>query len=387
MKSRLFFTLICSFLCFSAGAQQTINESISHGGITRDYILYVPANYTGTEVVPLLFNFHGYTSNASQQMFYGDFRSIADTAGFIIVHPEGTLDGNGTTHFNVGWGGSTVDDVGFTAALIDSISVQYNINQDRIYSTGMSNGGFMSFKLACELSDRIAGVASVTGSILPATLTNCDALHPTPVMQIHGTTDGTVPYNGGAGWTEPIASLVDYWAGFNNCDLTAVVEDIPDINTNDGTTVERYSYINGDNCAEVIHYKIASGGHTWPGTAFTSAGTNQDINASIEIWNFLSKYDINGLIGNCITASTQKEEISIASLSVYPNPAENELRVEGIQYLIDSQGLFITDMSGATVLTLENADDSIDISELSSGMYIVNIKHSLGEVSIRFTKR
>jgi polyhydroxybutyrate depolymerase len=201
MKYRLFLTIFCSFLHLSADAQQTINASITNGGIQRDYILYVPANYTGTSGVPLLFNFHGFTSNATQQMFYGDFRSIADTAGFIIVHPEGTLDNNGITHFNVGWGASTVDDVAFSSALIDSISAQYNIDQDRVYSTGMSNGGFMSFKLACELSDRIAGIASVTGSILPLTLSNCNALHSTPIMQIHGTTDGTVPYNGGAGWT------------------------------------------------------------------------------------------------------------------------------------------------------------------------------------------
>ena len=170
MKFKLFFTIFCSFLYLSADAQQTINASIINGGIQRDYILYVPANYTGTAAVPLLLNFHGLTSNATQQMFYGDFRSIADTAGFIIVHPEGTLDNNGDTHFNVGWGASTVDDVAFSSALIDFISAQYNINQDRVYSTGMSNGGFMSFKLACELSNRIAGIASVTGSILPLTL-------------------------------------------------------------------------------------------------------------------------------------------------------------------------------------------------------------------------
>jgi len=163
MKFFFSLTLLFSVLQMNAVAQQTISDSISHDGMTREYILYVPANYTGTEEVPLLFNFHGYTSNATEQMWYGDFRSIADTAGFIIIHPEGTEDGTGTTHFNVGWGGSTVDDVSFTEALIDSISAEYTINQDRIYSTGMSNGGFMSFKLACELSDRIAGIASVTG--------------------------------------------------------------------------------------------------------------------------------------------------------------------------------------------------------------------------------
>lgn len=385
MKLQLSLSILCSALYFMVGAQQTINGSITHDGIQRDYIIYIPANYTGTTAVPLLFNFHGYTSNANSQMWYGDFRSIADTAGFIVIHPQGTVGSDGETHFNVGWGTSSIDDVGFTSALIDSISAQYNINQDRVYSTGMSNGGFMSFLLACELSDRIAGIASVTGSILPSTLTSCNALHSTPIMQFHGTADGTVPYAGGIGWTEPVSSLVDYWANFNNCSVTPVIENVPDINAGDGSTVEKFSYLNGDNCTEVIHYKITNGAHTWPGTAFSSAGTNQDINASVEIWKFLSQYDINGLM-NCSSAGLD-EEVLIPSLSVYPNPVENKLQIEGLQDLSDLDNLIITDLSGAILFTSESVGNGIDVSELSSGLYMVHIKHSLGEASIKFSKR
>jgi len=385
MKLRLSLTILYSALYFIAGAQQTITSSITHASIQRDYILYVPANYTGTTAVPLLFNFHGYTSNANEQMWYGDFRSVADTAGFIIVHPQGTVGSDGITHFNVGWGTSTVDDVGFTSALIDSISAQYNINQDRVYSTGMSNGGFMSFRLACELSDRIAGIGSVTGSILPATLTNCNALHSTPIIQIHGTSDGTVPYTGGAGWTEPVSSLVDYWANFNNCLATPLIENMPNISVVDGSTVEKYSYLNGDNCTEVIHYKITNGAHTWPGSIINLPGTNYDIKASVEIWRFLSQYDINGLI-NCGSIGLD-EEVLIPSLSVYPNPTENTLQIEGLQDLKDLHKLIITDLSGAILFTTERVDKGIDVSELSSGFYIVHIKHSSGEASIKFIKR
>lgn len=385
MKFYILLSILVSLFCFNGKAQQTVTDSISHGGLTRDYIMYVPPNYTGTNAVPLLFNFHGYTSNANEQMWYGDFRSIADTAGFIIIHPEGTLDGTGTTHFNVGWGGSTVDDVGFTAALIDSISADYNIDQDRVYSTGMSNGGFMSFKLACELSDRIAGIASVTGSILPATLNNCNATHSTPIMQIHGTSDGTVPYGGGAGWTEPISSLIDYWADYNNCDLAAVIENVPDSNTGDGSTVEKFTYLNGDNCTEVIHYKVANGGHTWPGTIFNTAGTNQDMDASIEIWNFLSQYDINGLIGNCSTAELEDEE-SLNTLTVYPNPATNNIQIEGFQNLIDIQEVVITDLSGTVILTTKTMENGINVSQLAKGMYHISIRQSGGITSIKFVK-
>ena len=384
MKYKLPLTILCSFLYLTAVAQQTINGSITHDGIQRDYILYVPANYTGAASVPLLFNFHGYTSNANEQMWYGDFRSIADTAGFIVIHPEGTLDNTGTTHFNVGWGASTVDDVSFSGALIDSVSAQYNINLDRVYSTGMSNGGFMSFRLACDLSDRIAGIASVTGSSLPATLSNCNALHSTPIMQIHGTSDGTVPYTGAAGWTEPISSLVDFWANYNNCTMPAQIENMPDINIGDGSTVEKHTYLDGDNCTEVIHYKITNGDHTWPGTVFNSPGTNYDINASIEIWNFLSQYDINGRM-NCSSAGINEKKATLL-LSVYPNPAKNKLQIEGLKNMSDLQKLIITDLSGAIVLTTENIENGVDVSELSNGFYIAHIEHISGESSVKFTK-
>jgi polyhydroxybutyrate depolymerase len=270
--------------------QQTINGSITHGGLQRDYILYVPASYSTATTVPLVFNFHGYTSNATEQMWYGDFRTVADTAGFIIVHPEGTLDNTGTSHWNVGWGGSTVDDIGFTEALMDNLSLVYNIDISRIYSTGMSNGGFMSYQLACELSDRIAAIASVTGSMSTNLINNCSPNHQMPVMEIHGTADAVVPYSA-------LPSIMDFWANFNNCNSTPIVTNVPDINITDGCTAEHQIWENGDNGATIEHFKIINGGHTWPGTIFSSTGTNQDINASAEIWRFFSQYDINGLIG------------------------------------------------------------------------------------------
>ena len=141
---------------FSSFAQQTINASITHDGIQRDYIVYIPELYDGTTTVPLILNFHGYGSNAAQQMFYGDFRDIADTEGFLLVHPEGTTF-IGDQFWNVGFPGlsSTIDDVGFTEALIDELATLYAIDLDRVYATGMSNGGFMSFLLACQLSEKI----------------------------------------------------------------------------------------------------------------------------------------------------------------------------------------------------------------------------------------
>ncbi|MAC86368.1 MAG: hypothetical protein CMC94_05420 [Flavobacteriales bacterium] len=107
------------------------------------------------------------TSNAWQQMIYGDFRSIADTANFIIVHPQGLLNSLGETHWSLGQ--SSVDDIGFVNALYAHLVSNYNINLDQVYSTGMSNGGAMSYYLACNMSDKIAAIASVTGSMGPFT--------------------------------------------------------------------------------------------------------------------------------------------------------------------------------------------------------------------------
>jgi polyhydroxybutyrate depolymerase len=292
MKKILTFLICLPLLTLG---QQTINESITHGGLQRDYILYVPASYSAATSVPLVFNFHGYTGSAYSQMWYGDFRTIADAEGFIIVFPEGTLDNSGISHWNVGWGGSTVDDIGFTSALIDSISAEYSIKQDRVYSTGMSNGGFMSYQLACELSDRIAAIASVTGSMNMGWFNSCNPNHPMPVMEIHGTLDPTVSYNSSS-FTESIPDILDFWANLNNCNSTAIVTNIPNTSTTDGCTAEHQIWENGNNGSTVEHYKIIGGEHSWPGALFPNGVTNQDIDASEKIWEFFNKYDINGLI-------------------------------------------------------------------------------------------
>ena len=364
--------LIILFSAFGSNlfSQQTINASITHGGLQRDYILYLPAAYDGLTDVPLLFNFHGYTSNATQQMFYGDFRSIADTANFIIVHPEGTLDNSNTTHFNVGWGGSTVDDVGFTSALLDTLISQYSINQDRVYSTGMSNGGYMSFRLACELSDRIAAVASVTGAMVPTTLNSCSPSHITPVMQIHGTNDLTVPYNG-AVWSSSVPDILNYWKIYNSLNPTPFIEPILDVDPTDGSTVEREAYVDNNGCMIVTHFKINNGGHTWPGSPFDIGGTNYDIDASVEVWRFLSQFNLFGVINGCLSAGTN--ELETKRYSVYPNPSKNKLSITGLES--EPTDVKLVSLTGGIVLelTLSKVNNSIDLSSLPEGNYLLKV--------------
>ena len=142
----------------------------------------------------------------------------------------------------------------------------------------------MSFLLACQLSDRIAAVASVTGSMTPQTYTACNPSHPTPVLQIHGTADGTVPYAGSPTWTYGIEDVLAYWVSYNNCDASPTVTAIENTSTTDGSTADHFLYANGDNGVTTEDVKIYDGVHDWPGV-----WGNMDIHASIEVCKFFSK--------------------------------------------------------------------------------------------------
>ncbi len=350
--------------------QQTLNESITHDDMQREYIVYIPENYSGNNPVPLVLNFHGYGSNASQQMWYGDFRTIADTAGFLVIHPQGTLF-NGITHWNVGgWTiGSTADDVGFIDVLLDTIAAEYNINIDRVYATGMSNGGFMSFLLACQLSDKIAAIAPVAGSMTPETFYNSNPQHPTPILQMHGTTDDVVPYNG-ATWTLPIDDVLEYWANYNNCNPIPTVTALPDIDPDDGSTIEHLVFDAGDNSVNVEHFMIVGGGHTWPGNILGGNGTNNDIDASVEIWNFFSRYDINGLMG---ITSIEKINTNDPNLRVYPNPTKSFITIENS--FQSPKEYEIRSVQGNVILTgvILSKIYQVDLSGLPTATYILKI--------------
>ena len=360
---------ILLFFLFSVahlGAQQTINGTLEHDNIEREYILYVPASYDPATPVPLVLSFHGYTSSAEVNFQYTNFTNIADTAGFILVHPMGTLLA-GSSHWNVGgWTlESNTDDVGFTEALLDELSATYNINQDRIYSTGMSNGGFMSFLLACQLSDRIAAIASVTGSMTPQTFDACNPQHPTPVLQIHGTTDAVVPYIGNPLWTESIEDVLDYWVNFNNCNNTPEVIDVPNIDILDNSYVDHFIYKDGTNGVTTEHFKVFFGGHDWPG-----AWGNMDIDASVEVWRFFSRYDINGLIDSGPVATNEVSK-QAALLELFPNPSAGIVQLKG--EFSPSSSFQIYTSNGILVQqgSLSSTNPSLDISALPAGLYLI----------------
>lgn len=373
---RYTFLIILACTLYSVNAQQTILKTIVHDGMEREYVLYIPDSYTGNVTVPLVFNFHGFGGSAQSQMENGDFRPISDTAGFIIVHPQGTLF-NGIPHWNVGgWTiGSTVDDVGFVDALIDSIYADYNIDLSKVYATGMSNGGFFSFLLACQLSNRIAAIASVTGSMTPETYSFCNPEHPMPIMQFHGTFDIIVPYNG-ADFSKPIEDVIDYWVEFNNCNTSPVITNLPDIDPNDGSTVILYQYNNGDNDVSTEHYKVLGGGHTWPGTANGGTGTNYDIDASVEIWNFFLRYQLDIGTGG-------KELADAINFNIYPNPANEYINIRKNGNKVNKYRIMT--LFGKTLKEGMINDNSatIDIHSLLPGVYIISIGNATKSLIIR----
>ena len=268
-----------------------INEfEVIFDEIPREYTVYIPENYNHSIPTPILFAFHGFGGSNNFIMNSAGFNEIADEENFIVVYPQGSLILNLFAHWNVGGFTqiSNTDDVAFVDYLILSLSEMYNINLDRVYATGMSNGGFMSFLLACQLSNKIAAIASVTGSMTTQTLNECDPQREVPILQIHGTNDPIVPYNGIQEWNTPIDNVLDYWVLNNQCSPNPEVNDLEDINNDNGFTVQEIIYNNGLNGSMVKHFKVNGGTHVW--------FQDEDINSSSLIWEFFSNYDMNGLI-------------------------------------------------------------------------------------------
>ncbi len=341
----------------------------------RTYRIYVPDQLDPTVDPPLVLNLHGLGSNGFEQEIYANFGPIADTAGFIVVSPDGLNDA-----WNIGIVPNGPDDVGFMSALIDSMRSQYQIDLRRVYATGMSNGGFLCYLLACELEDRIAAIASVTGSMIIPSMSSCQAERPVPILEIHGTADPTVPYNGTFG-IAPIPMVIDFWLARNGCDtLVADTLDYPDLTTADSSTVRRFQYTNCSAQTEVIHYRIDGGGHSWPG-AIPIPGlnpTNQDIRASLEIWHFFNRHQHPNP-----SPATGLERLFDPGVTVFPNPARERVQVRWNHPAI--QQLQVFDLQGKPVwaqgLRPGTDQQEIDTQQWPAGIYFLRLQSVRGAVT------
>lgn len=274
--------------------------TIKNGGFTfqghkRTYMLALPENYSGNKKAPLVIYLHSYGWTADQDMVYTSLYKAAYTSGVIVAYPNGIPNWNSGIGDDPNLETPNVDDAAFIKAMIDNLNTHYSIDLKRVYACGYSNGGFMAYKLACQLSKRIAAIASVGGVMSKSTAENCKPVHPMPVLQIHGTADEWVPINGNAYW-QSVDKTLTYWINFNKCtnkDTTF----LPNINKKDKCKAVKYSYKNSTNGCEVIYYKVTDGGHTWPGAGvptFTNPGNaNADFDANVAILNFFKKYKLN----------------------------------------------------------------------------------------------
>lgn len=369
---------LCLFGWINPTFSQT--DSIMHDGGYRNYIVHLPPSYTPTGSYPLVINMHGYGSNAIEEQFYAEMNPVADTANFIVVYPNGIANS-----WNSGQLWSFVpgiNDVSFISALIDTMAADYSINASMVYACGMSNGGYMSYRLACELEDKIAAIASVTGVMSDSIYNSCQTDRPVPILHLHGTADPTVAYNGTFGNTA-VETGIDWWVQNNNCPTPGVTTAIPDISTTDGSTVEKIYYGPCDDNTEVVLFKITGGEHTWPGVTFPIGVTNQDIQGSSEIWLFFRKHTLP-----MPTGFPQHEDKENASLHIWPNPAADMVVLSGVD--LRSSVVSIINLLGQVVLEEPLSDTSgaayLDISKLKKGVYVikaVNTQETLTQVLVK----
>ncbi len=262
-------------------------KTFSHDNVNRNYLIYIPDSYDSEIDYPLMFLFHGFGGIASEFINTADMRDLAESKNFIVVYPQG-LDLGGTgSHWNCSNPSadnkSDVDDIGFIENLIDQLIVDYPvIDNKRIYAAGYSNGGFMSYYLGCN-SKKFAAIGSVAGTMLDDSYQSCNASFPTAMINIHGTDDFDVPYDGNI-YYPSIPDVVDWWKNFNNTPNE-------DLLTNQDGSIEQYIYYNDAGDRYVEHIKIIGGGHYWD-DKLNYNGTN----TSGLIWGFVSNYNIDGII-------------------------------------------------------------------------------------------
>ena len=322
---------------------QAITGTIEFEGRTRDYIIFLPANYENLDSLPLVMNFHGSNTgfNGAWQMNYTKMNTVADTADFMVLYPSGIFEDGSAG----GWYtdlSDPVNGIGFIDALLDTISDLYKVNSDQIYACGTSSGGSFSCKLASEMPDRIAAIASNAGPIGGGVMNNLQLNRPMPYLHIHGTRDAFL----GAEMT------VALWEDLNICSDPDTIS-LPDINTDDNSSVEKITWLNQGTGCEVILYRVIDGGHTWPGAAYdipSVGNTNRDINANVEIWNFFKQYKLSELsfLNRDVTPRSMLDEMK--TLPRYINLKPKVLMQNGgLDDLAEISAKFEIDSSGTIV--------------------------------------
>ena len=281
------------------------SASITCGELERTYNVHICNAYNKARATPLVIMLHGGGGTGQGMAKLTTFNSVADKANFVVVYPDG-IEG----HWNDGRGMQqyrtqiqNIDDVGFISALIDHLSNELNIDDKRIYVTGISNGGMMSHRLGCELSQRIAAISPVASNIPVNMAPIWSPSRPVSVLIINGTNDPLERWEGGEirfgknmyGIVLSVADTVKFWARKDHCSSSPIITQLPDKDPADGTKVRKEIYGGCKDGVEVILYAIEGGGHTWPGglqylPESIIGKTSREFNASEAIWQFFREH-------------------------------------------------------------------------------------------------
>ena len=283
-------------------------QTMNFDGLERSYYLHLPPNYNAASRLPVVFVLHGGgRADGDEVASRTGYNEIADQEGFIAVYPNGVdaqwNDGRGKT-FRKAKDNTGIDDVGYIAELIDRMSHVYKGDASRVYVTGLSNGGMMTLRLGCEISDKLAAIAPVIANIPENIIGTCKPDSPLPVLLMNGTADPLVPWDGGSvsffrktmGEVVSTADTVVFWTEHNRCSPVPTIERLADKDRKDDSSVEVSIYSHCSDRAEVILYAIIGGGHSFPGGNIPDrplllGRKNNDINAAEVIWEFFKEHE------------------------------------------------------------------------------------------------
>jgi len=382
---KIYLGIILFITTISNSFTQTVTDSIINQGVTRIFHYHIPSDYNGIDEIPMVVVLHGGNSNGMNFMDNSYFDEIGDTVSYISVFPTAYLgqwtDGRGNTQAD----SLGIDDIIFLSDMIDTLATEYSIDTCKLYLTGISNGGMMTHRFACEKPEKFQGYASIAASIPTYYYPNCSPNLPVNMMMIHGTEDNFSPYEGGTsgipsstGTVTGIDSTINFWNNNNSCINADSPDSIvyADINLMDNSYVVSYDYSPCTDNGEVKLYKVYGGGHTLPGgpgpIQIPIIGySNKDINGAYEIWKFFSNK-------SCQTTTSLSEIENENEVSIYPNPSQNTITIKSD---LNVEKVIVYDLLGKIVGIFNSS--SINLMDFSSGVYLMEIEFLESSISTK----